>query len=126
MQRLILAYGQVKVGSPFDEGVLCGPVQSEQSVEIYKRALENAVRSGGQILFGGEVISDLPGNYVAPSIVAVSRENPVCQEEAFVPIVYVIKTDSLQDAIDINNSVAQGLSSSLFTASLENVFTWTG
>lgn len=95
-------------------------------MEVYKRTLEDAVRAGGEVLFGGQVISDLPGNYVTPSIVAVSHDNPVCQQEAFVPIVYVIKAASLPDAIRINNSVAQGLSSSLFTASLESVFTWTG
>jgi aldehyde dehydrogenase family 7 protein A1 len=124
--RLTSAYEQIKVGSPFEEGVLCGPLQSKNAIEVYKKAISTATNNGGRLLFGGQVIEELPGNYVTPTIISVDRANPACHEEAFVPIIYVIKANSLSDAIAINNSASQGLSSSLFTASLENVFTWTG
>lgn len=126
IQRLISAYEQIKVGSPFEEGVLCGPVINAHSIEAYKGALQLATQHGGTILFGGQVIEELPGNYVVPSLVAVDAKNPACLQETFAPITYVIKVRGLQEAIAANNSATQGLSSSLFTESLENVFTWTG
>ena len=126
LERLTLAYSHIKVGSPFEEGDLCGPLVSKDAVEIYKKALQTATENGGKILFGGDLISELPGNYVTPTIVAVDRSNPACNQEAFVPITYAIKVNSLEDAISVNNSVGQGLSSSIFTESLQNVFTWTG
>ncbi len=95
-------------------------------MHIYQQSLEQAQKHGGRIVFGGQLIEELPGNYVTPTIVAVERDNPACLSEAFVPIIYVIRATSLEDAIEINNSVGQGLSSSLFTESLENVFAWTG
>lgn len=125
-QQLTEAYGQIKVGSPFEEGVLCGPVLNERSVEAYQGALQLATEHGGRILFGGQVIEELPGNYVVPSLVAVSAENPACLQETFVPITYIIKVRSLEEAIGVNNSTRQGLSSSLFTESLETAFIWTG
>lgn len=126
VQRLTAAYGQIKMGSPFEEGVLCGPVLNERSVEAYQNALQLAAENGGKILFGGQVIEELPGNYVVPSLVAVSADNPACLQEVFVPITYIIKVRGLEEAILVNNSASQGLSSSLFTESLENVFAWTG
>lgn len=114
------------MGSPFEEGVLCGPLLNKHAMEIYKDAINAAVQNGGQLRFGGEVISDLPGNYVLPTIISVTQDNPASTTESFVPIVYVLKAASLQEAIHINNAVGQGLSSSLFTESMENVFTWTG
>lgn len=126
VQRLTAAYGQIKMGSPFEEGVLCGPVLNERSVEAYQSALQLAAENGGKILFGGQVIEELPGNYVVPSLVAVSADNPACLQEVFVPITYIIKVRGLEEAILVNNSASQGLSSSLFTESLENVFAWTG
>lgn len=126
MQRLTAAYSQIKVGSPFEEGVLCGPLQNKSAIDIYKNTLQMATQYGGKILFGGQIIDELPGNYVMPTIITVERDNPASANEAFVPIVYAIKCKNLQDATEINNSVPQGLSSSLFTESLENVFTWSG
>ena len=114
------------MGSPFEEGVLCGPLQNKAAIQIYQNALKEATESGGKILFGGNLITDLPGNYVMPTLVAVDKSNPACHHEAFAPITYVIKAANTQEAIEINNSASQGLSSSLFTESLENVFTWIG
>ena len=126
LQKLIAAYEQIRMGSPFEEGILCGPLQNKHALEIYQQALQKATQAGGKVLFGGQTIGELPGNYVQPTIVAVEASNPACQQESFVPISYVIKVRSLSEAIEVNNSAAQGLSSSLFTESLQNVFTWTG
>lgn len=42
------------------------------------------------------------------------------------PILYVFSFDNLEDAIKYNNGVPQGLSSSIFTKDMQNVFKWIG
>lgn len=106
--------------------MLCGPLLTPRAMDIYRDAIATAKKHGGRVVFGGEAITDLPGNYVTPAIVSVQADNPASLTEAFVPIIYAIKAANLTEAIAINNAVGQGLSSSLFTESLENVFTWTG
>lgn len=80
------------------------------------------MEAGGTIEFGGKQI-DRSGFYVEPTIISgLSAEAEVVQRETFAPIVYVLEANSLEEAIDLNNSVEQGLSSSLFTKSIGNVF----
>jgi aldehyde dehydrogenase family 7 protein A1 len=69
---------------------------------------------------------DMEGYYVEPTIVEIARDAPILQTELFVPILYVLKISSLEDAIELNNSVPQGLSSSIFTTDMKNVFNWVG
>jgi len=85
-------------------------------------AIEKAVKAGGTIEFGGKQIQR-PGFYVEPTIISgLSAEAEVVQQETFAPIVYVMEANSLEQAIDLNNGVEQGLSSSLFTKSIGNIF----
>lgn len=66
---------------------------------------------------------DRPGFFVEPTIVTgLKHDNKLVHEECFAPIVYVLKTDSVEEAIKWNNEVTQGLSSSIFTQSIGNIF----
>lgn len=66
---------------------------------------------------------DREGFYVEPTIVTgLPHDSPVVHKETFAPIVYMLKCDSLDEAIQWNNEVKQGLSASLFTQDLGNVF----
>ncbi|KAI8088747.1 Aldehyde/histidinol dehydrogenase [Halteromyces radiatus] len=129
MERLIKAYGQVKVGDPLHDGVLCGPLHTKDAVEIYKSTLENIKRQGGEILVGGKVLDDGPlqhGNFVAPTLTRVTPDMDVVKNEAFVPILHTMTFKTLDEAIAINNNVAQGLSSSIFTTNPATMFKWIG
>lgn len=80
------------------------------------------MKAGGTIEFGGKQI-ERPGFYVEPTIVSgLPVEAEVMQQETFAPIVYILEANSLEEAIDLNNGVEQGLSSSLFTKSIGNIF----
>ena len=92
---------------------------------MYKDGLEEIKKQGGKILCGGEVIEG-PGNYVKPTLVEIDSKAAILQEELFVPILYLMKIESLDEAIELNNDVPQGLSSSLFTNDLKNMYKWTG
>ncbi|PAA52022.1 hypothetical protein BOX15_Mlig003190g1 [Macrostomum lignano] len=119
-----------KAGDPVEQGVLYGPLHSPASVEKYESAVARAQAEGGQIVFGGKRISRLSssgGYFVEPTLITgLKPDSPLVQEETFAPIVYALKCDSLDEAIRINNSVKQGLSSSLFTRDLSNLFRWIG
>lgn len=83
-------------------------------------------KAGGNIEIGAKVL-DRPGYYVQPTLVTgISHDNPLVHNECFAPITYVLKADSLQDAIAINNEVPQGLASAIFTQSVGNIFEWIG
>ena len=99
-----------------------GPLHSKKGVEGYLQTIKEAVEAGGQIEFGGKTI-EREGNYVEPTIISgLDHNSPVVLRETFAPIVYLLKTKSLEEAIEWNNEVEQGLSSSLFTKNLGNVF----
>lgn len=122
------AYRQVKVGDPLVEGNICGPLHTKQAVEAYLSTIEVIKQEGGHIVIGGERITDADGhNYVQPTIVTGLRSTTeVVKRETFVPIVYAMKFEHLEEAIVYNNSVDQGLSSSLFTRDIGKIFHWLG
>lgn len=128
VERLKKAYSLVtpRIGDPLDGDTLYGPMHNKQGVQLYLAALEAAKAAGGKVEFGGKVL-DRPGNYVEPTIVTgVPHDAKVVHTETFAPIVYVMKTKSLDEAIEWNNEVKQGLSSSIFTRDVANVFKWLG
>ncbi|MEZ5174959.1 MAG: aldehyde dehydrogenase family protein [Acidimicrobiia bacterium] len=118
-QRLVVAYGQVTIGDPLDDGVLMGPLVTPEAVATFEAAVATAVDQGGEILTGGSVI-DRRGNYVQPTIIRISADAPIVHEETFAPILYLIEFDDLDEAIEIHNGVPQGLSSAIFTDSVRS------
>jgi aldehyde dehydrogenase (NAD+) len=122
-EKLLGAYKSLteKIGNPFDENILVGPMIDNTAVEAFKHAISEAKREGGNILFGGEVLNgDMHccGNYVVPALVEAENHHEIVQEETFAPILYLIKYKTIDEAIELNNSVPQGLSSSIFTLNL--------
>lgn len=92
------------------------------AVNNYKNTIQEAVEQGGIIEFGGKEI-DRPGFYVEPTIIShLSHDADVIQKETFAPIVYILKATSLDEAIEWNNEVNQGLSSAIFTTNVSSVF----
>lgn len=124
VRRLCSAYEQVPVGDPLQANTLCGPLHCQRSVDAYLTVLDEVRKAGGCIEFGGKVLHDW---YVQPTIVTgLPHDSPIVQRETFAPIIYVMRCDSIEQAIQFNNSVDQGLSSSLFTEQLQSVYTWLG
>ncbi len=116
--RLVHAYRQVRVGDPQDSKVLMGPLISPAAVETFKAAIDRSRSLGGEILFGGEVLEG-PGNFVMPTLIRAQNDWDIVQRETFAPILYVIPYGKFEEAIALQNAVAQGLSSALFTTNLQ-------
>ncbi len=117
VKRLIHAYERVKIGDPWDDSVLMGPLISEQSVQAMMTALELAKSQGGEILHGGKRLSR-PGYFVEPTLVNARPDMAIVSEETFAPILYVMPYRSIDEAIAIQNRVEQGLTSAIFTNDL--------
>jgi aldehyde dehydrogenase (NAD+) len=118
-RRLVHAYKQVKIGDPLESQTLMGPLIDPSAVEHYRAAIAAAQEAGGEVIYGGHVLSG-PGNFVEPTIVRARNDWPIVQTETFAPILYLIPVDSLAEAIEQQNSSAHGLSSALFTDRLQN------
>jgi aldehyde dehydrogenase (NAD+) len=117
LERLRDVYARLPIGHPLDAGVLVGPLIDEAAFDIMQRALA-ALRNRGAEVYGGERIVDgVPagGFYVRPAVVEVASDEPLVKEETFAPILYVIRYDDLDEAIELHNDVPQGLASSIFT-----------
>ena len=118
---LINAYKKLNIGNPLEEETQVGPLVNRRAVSDMQKALERVRELGGKILTGGDLLpaSENPsGCYVYPAIAEVKNNWDIVQEETFAPILYVIKYKTIEEAIEINNSVPQGLSSSIFTDSV--------
>ncbi len=117
-ERLAGAYRSVRVGDPIQPGVLMGPLINQGAVEAMMSAVELAKAQGGEILAGGGRLPDLGENFVQPTIILMPGQTPLVCHETFAPILYVMKVDTLDEAIAMHNAVPQGLSSAIFTSDL--------
>ena len=121
--KLKTGYEQVqkRIGDPNDPSTLMGPLIDQGSVDRYLAACEKAKAAGGTIVTGGKALSDRKGYYVEPTIVTgVPHDHDVVHTETFAPILYVLPFADLEEAIEIQNAVPQGLSSAIFTDSVKN------
>ncbi|CAI0419031.1 unnamed protein product [Linum tenue] len=125
LDQLVESYKQVKIGDPLQKGILLGPLHTPESQKNFERGMELIKSQGGNILTGGSIIKS-DGNFVQPTIVEVAPTVLAVKEELFAPVLYVMKFKTLEEAIEINNSVSQGLSSSIFTQKPQTIFKWLG
>jgi aldehyde dehydrogenase (NAD+) len=118
-EKLVAAYRQVRIGDPLEPKTLMGPLVDEKAVQDYEKAITAARKEGGEVLTGGKRI-DRPGYFVEPTIIKARNEWEIVQTETFVPILYVIPYNGIEEAIRLHNAVPQGLSSAIFTSDVRN------
>jgi aldehyde dehydrogenase (NAD+) len=122
VEKLVGAYKQVekKIGDPTQSSTLMGPLNSDSAVQQFLHAIERAKESGGSVRTGGSRFGD-KGNFVLPTLITgLNNTDAVVQEETFAPILYAMPFKDLDEAIDMQNAVPQGLSSSIFTNHLKS------
>jgi aldehyde dehydrogenase (NAD+) len=115
---LLAAYPQLPIGNPLAEGTLVGPLIDKDAVANYQSALEQLKQQGGKVLVGGGLVTGEgyeSGCYVQPTIAEAENHYPIVQHETFAPILYMLKYNTLDEAIAMQNGVKQGLSSSIFS-----------
>jgi aldehyde dehydrogenase (NAD+) len=117
VQRLIVAYKQIQIGDPTQEGILLGPVIDAVARDRFITTMREIISVGGEVLYGGNAVEG-PGYFVEPTLVKAQHEWAVVQRETFAPILYIIPYQNFDEAIALQNKVNMGLSSALFTESL--------
>ncbi len=120
--RLLKSYENLPIGNPLKEGTLIGPLIDKDAVTGFLNALKAVEQEGGKLIAGGTVLDKgefSKGNYVKPAIVEAKNEFETVQQETFAPILYLIKYEGdVTEAIHLQNSVKQGLSSAIFSTNL--------
>ena len=120
-ERLVSAYKKLTIGDPLSEKNLVGPLIDKDAVNMYLDAIKKCKAQGGKFIVEGEVLKGdgyESGCYVKPCIAEVEPNYEIVQQETFAPILYLLRSKNLDEAIAIQNGVPQGLSSSLMTLNL--------
>lgn len=134
LERLQKAYASISPGDPLDSATLLGPLHTRAAVGVYSDAVKHLRKSGAEILTGGGLYDGLAngmdgGNFVKPTIAVPKKADTSEREwktETFAPVLCAAVFDELEQAIEWNNKVPQGLSSSLWTRDLRNLGKWIG
>ena len=117
---IVNAYKQIKIGSPLDAKNHMGPLIDTDAVGMYLQSLEAVEKAGGRFLVKGGALSNQASDcYVSPSIAEVENHWEIVQHETFAPLLYVMKYETLDQAIALQNGVPQGLSSAIMTGSMQ-------
>ncbi len=116
------AYKQLRIGNPLDENNHVGPLIDTDAVKMYENALAKVVEEGGNMVVEGAVLSGEGYEsecYVKPAIAEAKPHFKIVQHETFAPVLYLLKySGAVENAIQIQNEVAQGLSSAIMTNNL--------
>lgn len=123
ISRLINAYERItlKIGDSLNPETIVGPMIDKGAVAAYLNAIQEAVKEGGKVLYGNKVLEGPgyeSGTYVVPTVVEAKNSFHIVQEETFAPVLYVMKYKTIEEAIEMQNSVPQGLSSAIFTRNI--------
>ena len=125
-KRLLERVGTMKVGNGLEAGVELAPVINQKQKERVLEYIEIGKKEGAKVLTGGEELTGDgydKGNFIAPTVFDdMTPDMRIAQEEIFGPVTGIIRTDDIDEAIRIANSVEYGLSAAIYTHDITNVF----
>lgn len=124
--KLLKQMKGLTIGNGLDEEVKVGPVINEKALQKIARYIDIGKDEGATLLTGGNILtadSFKEGHYFEPTLFTdVAWDSRLAQEEIFGPVVSLIVVESLEEAIEVNNSVKYGLSSSIFSQDVNKIF----
>jgi aldehyde dehydrogenase (NAD+) len=118
VERLIQVYARLPIGNPLEDGTLVGPLIDGRAWDAMQAALAGAGALGAKVHFGTRERGPGTGIYARPAIVELAEQTGPMLHETFAPILYVAPYDRFEDGVAMNNAVAHGLSSAVFTTDL--------
>jgi acyl-CoA reductase-like NAD-dependent aldehyde dehydrogenase len=115
-----------KLGDPFDEETLVGPMNNEPTAQKMDSHLEDALEKGAEIVVGGSRDEGRPTRlYYQPTVVdGVGVDTLINRDETFGPIVPLITVDGDDEALAVANDSYLGLQAAVYTRSLKRAFTY--
>lgn len=118
-QGMIEAFKALKTGDPFDESTTLGPLSSKSALETINKQVQDAVKGGAKVTYGGNVIES-KGNFFEPTVLEnITPENNAWYEEFFGPVaqIYVGKDDD--ELVKIANNSNYGLGGVIHSQNIE-------
>lgn len=119
IDELVVRAEAMRLGDPMDPATEVGPLVSEAQRTRVHGFVERAVADGANLRCGGQLPTDpaLRGGWFYPATILdeVKRGSELAMSEVFGPVLAVIRAASFDEAIEIANEVAYGLSSSIYT-----------
>jgi acyl-CoA reductase-like NAD-dependent aldehyde dehydrogenase len=124
LDEVLKTAGEWKLGDPFDETTLVGPMNNEPTARKMDSHLEDAVEKGANVVLGGNRAADRPTQlYYEPTVVTdVGVDTLINQQETFGPIVPLIRVSSDEEALAVANDSHLGLQAAVYTSSLKRAF----
>ncbi|WP_242144333.1 MULTISPECIES: NAD-dependent succinate-semialdehyde dehydrogenase [unclassified Bacillus cereus group] len=117
------AVAQLKVGDGFGEGTTVGPLIDANAVEKVQEHIEDAVKKGGEILYGGQTVTELNGHFIEPTVIGGADDTMLCMtEETFGPVAPVAKFKTVEEVIERANNTPYGLAAYIFTKDITQAF----
>jgi aldehyde dehydrogenase (NAD+) len=106
-----------KIGNPLEPSTLVGPLVDRNAFETMQKALEEARKDALDLFGGHRVLEDRfpDAYYVAPALARMPRQTEIVDHETFAPLLYVLSYRTIEEAVEMNNAVPQGLSSAIMT-----------
>ncbi|HLR75760.1 MAG TPA: aldehyde dehydrogenase family protein [Virgibacillus sp.] len=124
--RLVEEMKKLTIGNGLEESIKVGPIINKAGIEKIKKYIEIGKEEGAKLLAGGKELTEgeySKGHYFEPTIFTdATADMRIAQEEIFGPVVSLIPVKSFEEAIEVNNGVSYGLSSSIFTKDVNRVF----
>jgi len=122
--RVSAAVSALRVGPGSADGIDLGPVVSRAQQRDIAARVEAGIAQGAEVIARATVDPALlaGGAFVEPALLTVDAQNSLWREEVFGPVLGIRIVDSLDEAIDAVNDSAYGLSSAIYTRSLEAAF----
>ncbi len=122
-EALIENARNLRIGNGLDESIEVGPLVNQKALDKVERYVEIGRNEGAKVLIGGSRPELDRGFYYAPTLFGgVTRDMRIAREEIFGPVLSIIEVGSLEEAIEVNNSVIYGLSASIFTENINAAF----
>jgi succinate-semialdehyde dehydrogenase/glutarate-semialdehyde dehydrogenase len=126
LEEVVKAADEWRLGDPFDESTLVGPMNNEPTASKMDRHLEDALDKGAEVVLGGSRAADRPTSlYYEPTVVTgVGVDTLINREETFGPIVPLIRVGSDDEALAVANDSHLGLQAAVYTSSLKRAFAY--
>lgn len=122
ISKITKAMSEVKVGNPLEEGVVMGPLSTEDGLNNVENMVNRAVENGAKVLTGGKRVDTAKGYYYEPTVlVNVDNSFEIMREEVFGPVLPIATFTTLDEAIELSNDCQYGLTSAIFTQDINNM-----
>jgi acyl-CoA reductase-like NAD-dependent aldehyde dehydrogenase len=119
VSALLEVVSRFVIGDPRDADTYIGPLARRAQLDVLERQIDDAVRRGGRIAFGGKRLSG-PGNFFAPTVMThVPNDALIVQKESFGPMVTITAVADDAEAVRLMDDTCYGLTAGIYTTSRE-------